>query len=87
MALAARASAPRGNTQREGKAAQTSRRAAVAAAEVAAASELRSKECAEKELLENKNGELKRRIEILTEKLTSATSGAGSGSNSSQETR
>ena len=82
-----RASGHRGNTQRDGSAAQTSKRAAEAAAEVAAATELREKECAENTLLKNENGELKRRIDMLTEKLTSATSGAGSGSNSSQEAR
>ena len=40
-----------------------------------------------KTLIKNENGELKRRIDMLTEKLTSATSGAGSSSDSSQETR
>ena len=83
----ARSSAQRNIAQREGSAAQTSRRAAEALAEVTAASELRSKECAENILLKNENGELKRRIEMLTEKMCSAASGAGSGSDSSQETK
>ena len=48
MAGTARASGQRGNTQRDGSAAQTSKRAAEAAAEKAAEKELRSMECAEK---------------------------------------
>ena len=87
MAGTSRASGQRGNTQKDGSAAQTSKRVAEAAAEVAAATELREKECAENTLLKNENGELKRRIDMLTEKLTTASSGAGSGSGSSQEAR
>jgi uncharacterized FlgJ-related protein len=83
MGGTARASGHRGNTQRDGSAAQTSRRAA----EVAAATELREKECAENTILKNKNGELKRRIDMLTEKLTTASSRAGSGTDSSQKAR
>jgi hypothetical protein len=87
MGGTARATGHRGNTQRDGSAAQTSRRAAEAAADMAAATELRNKECAENTLLKNENGELRRRIDMLTEKLTTASSGAGNGSDSSQETR
>ena len=83
----ARATGHRGNTQRDGSAAQTSRRAAEAAADMAAATELRNKECAENTLLKSENGELRRRIDMLTEKLTTTSSGAGNGSDSSQETR
>ena len=83
-----RAVQQRGNTQREDVTSHTNRRTAVAAAEeTAAASGLRSLEGDDNIILQNKNGELKRRIEMLTEKLTSATSGAGSGSDSSRETK
>jgi hypothetical protein len=87
MAGTSRACGQRGNTQRDGSAAQTSMRATQAASKVAAATELRAKECAENALLKNENGELKRRTDMLTKKLTSATSGPGSGSDSSQEAK
>ena len=83
-----RAVQQRGNSQREDVTSHTNRRTAVAAAEeTAAASRRRTSEGDDNIILQNKNGELKRRIEMLTEKLTSATSGAGSGSDSSRETK
>ena len=77
-----RANAQRGNTQRVG---QLGRRvAAELASEVAVALELTTEDGVENILLRNENDELKRQIDILKEKVTSATSGAGSSSDASQ---
>ena len=76
----------RGNTQIEDGTSLTNWRTAEAAAEeTTAASRRGTSEGDENIILLNKNKELKRRIEMLTEKLTSATSGPGSGSDSSRK--
>ena len=63
------------------------RTAVEAADETAAESRKGTLEGGENTILLNENGELKRRIEMLTEKLTQVTSGPGSGSDSSRETK
>ena len=81
-----RAIQQRGNKQIEDGTILADLRTAVEAAEeTSAESRGGTSGGVENRLLLNENGELKRRIEMLTEKLTSTTSGPSSGSDSSRE--